>query len=187
MKLQNWLVAAVAGAVIGVTGTSAYAQEPASSLGDAASRVDAGARLEIVTTDGSVVSGRLVRWSELGLAVSVDGRAVEIPANRVSQITKRGDSLRNGTTVGLAVGALSGMAWGALWNSVLTESDDLASAQRRWPVQILTGAGIGAGTGALIDAMRDGKTVVFRSDRRTATVVPMLGRHLRGVALTLRF
>jgi hypothetical protein len=79
------------------------------------------------------------------------------------------------------------MAWGALWNSVLTESDDLASAQRRWPVQILTGAGIGAGTGALIDAMRDGKTVVFRSDRRTATVVPMLGRHLRGVALTLRF
>jgi hypothetical protein len=76
MKMHNWLCAATAAAVFGLAGASAYAQEPASSLGDAASRVEAGARLEIVTTDGTVVSGRLVRWSELGVTVSVDDQAV---------------------------------------------------------------------------------------------------------------
>ena len=97
----------------------------------------------------------------------------------VDTVEKRGsDSLKNGTLIGLAIGAgLFGPAIGA--------------ASHHWGYALAGAAvygGLGAGIGAGIDAMVEGRRVIYAGSRSTGTrisVAPILSRSHKGVLLTV--
>jgi hypothetical protein len=177
----------VAGAALVTTCVTAQAQAVTSSLQELSRLVQPGHRIEVITTDGSVVTGALTRVSDAGLTVDVAGKSVDLPAGRLDQVSRRGDPVRDGLFRGLGIGALGGLIPSAVIAGQLSESDDQAAA----PVFILTvtliGAGVGAAVGAAIDAAREGKTLVFRAEPPRASIVPILGPTRKGLALTLRF
>lgn len=180
------------GAFVGLTivmlATAAHAQTApakANSLGEVSVLVKPGEQIEVVRSDGPVVTGHLRQVSEAGITLDAAGKVVQLPASVVDQIAKRGDSVADGALIGAAVGAASGLAWTLFWYSVHTESDDKAADKDRALPVIGMSAAIGAGIGAAIDAAIVRRVVVFGEGR--VAVAPLVGKHRRGLALVLSF
>jgi len=90
------------------------------------------------------------------------------------------DSLLNGTVIGLAVGAVSGIAF-----AYAVRDSDLDAGQYAYSALIF--GGIGAGLGAGLDAMLDRSAgVVLRSPRRVA-IVPTVSRKITGIRVLTRW
>jgi hypothetical protein len=155
--------------------TAAQAQE--TSLVDAAQRLQPGQRIDVTTTDGSVVAGTLTRLTDTGVTLEVEGKAVDRPAAAITEIGRRGDSLVNG----LLYGAIGGGVPAILL--VGNQNTDLA-APGAWAALFFGG---GVGLGVAIDALIEGRTVVYRAPARRTAVAPILTRGRAGVALHLRF
>ena len=111
-------------------------------------RVPAG--LEQQAVKPPVIAEALQRISSPPDPLRAEGR--NAAARTPSKAKRRGnrhDSVWNGALVGAGVGA----AGGYLWASNLCGSDDAECFSVAGPVGILSGAGIGAAVGALLDAL----------------------------------
>lgn len=137
--------------VAGVTPAAAAPPEPSRSL-DRLS-LPPRAIVYVLTTGGAELQGELVRASQAGGVelVRADGRMVAVPASDVVRVWRRGDSLRNGLLVGAAIGA-AGLVTAAASCRV-----DCAG----FVAGMVVGAGVWTGAGALVDAARTGRTLVY--------------------------
>ena len=97
------------------------------------------------------------------------------------------DSLRNGTLVGMGVGFAVGFFALAAYNAKETASGPIwdSEALGYYTSAGLLGAGIGAGVGALVDALNTDRRV--RPATQRVTISPVLQKHRRGVAASVKF
>ena len=118
------------------------------------------------SSSGEELRGRLVELSPTTLAILVDGRRVEVPAENVLRIDVRGDSVKNGAIIGAAImGGLTGVACAAF--------ADTASCVTGF----VFNTGIGALAGAGIDAMHKGRNPIYIK----------AAKHEAGLQVRLRF
>jgi hypothetical protein len=136
-------------------------------------------------TQGRETEGRIVRLSDTALTLRVAGADRDFPRSELRQVARRGDSVRNGATIGMGIFA----AWGLV--GVLESSGGYSYIDEFGPgaAAVMVGgvAGIGAGIGALVDYAIKGKTVVYRSKPRNVTVSPVVLHGGGGVSVAVRF
>lgn len=149
-------------------------------------RVKPGATVYVSDVASGEVEGRLLRLSPGSVTILVQGTEREFPKGQLRQISRRGDSLKNGALIGMAATALWGEIAGIRAEVVQTndiEDPPATTAFVVFPVVL----GMGAGVGALIDAANKGKTVVYRSAPRAITAHPIVRPGQLGVRVALRF
>ena len=188
MALRSWLrTATIAAAIVMLCATANAQVLPATSLAAASPRLTPGDRVEIVTVDGAAIIGRLLQVSASGLAIDVNGKTVDLSAATVDQIVRRGDPIRNGVVRGTLIGGLSAVGVGVVLAGLFGEDGGEDSDAEGVLLLVGMGAGIGAGLGAVFDALRDGKSTVFKAESRQTLLVPIIDRKRKGAALVLRF
>jgi hypothetical protein len=163
---------------------SAEAQELAGTFEQLRVLVKAGDTLTVTDGAGQRVQGKLSNLSSSSLALIVSGTSREFQSGEVSTIEKRGsDSLKNGALTGFAIGGLIGAA-GMI--ALAGTADNPAALVA---VGALMYGGIGAGIGTGIDALIEGRRVIYArssSAGTTLTVAPMLSGRRKGVLVSLR-
>jgi hypothetical protein len=159
----------------------ASAQEP---FADLQSKVKLGDQVSITDDSGQQTRGTL---EHLGPTVrlSVDGASREWMPQQITEIRRRGDSLRNGLAVGAASGGTAGALLGLAVASML-RNEGLDGGQAVLGLTAL-GVGIGAGIGVGLDALVTGSTVVYQRPTRSVWVAPVVSPTARGVRLGVSF
>lgn len=162
---------------------------------DVSGQLKPGMHEEVLLTDGSIVSGTLVRTTGEVLEIQRRTRfpvpSTQVPFDRVSMIRQgSSDSLVNGAVLGLVVGfggTLAGIGIGAAaicpgcgWDP---QGEPMA-----WSG--LAG-GIGAVVGVVLDARNvSGQRVIYTRRSTTTPIVramPIVNRDRRGVMLSIGF
>lgn len=178
-------VARIAALIILVAAT-AEAQELAGTFDQLRVLVKPGDTLTIVDDSGRRVEGKVSSLSASALSLTVSGTPRQFQSAEVNTIEKRGpDSLKNGALIGLAIGGGIG-AVGMIALAATAESNPGAFVA----AGMFMYGGIGAGIGAGVDALIEGRRVIYArsgSARSTLTVAPLLGRTRKGMRVSLRF
>jgi hypothetical protein len=189
MAPHTWLSApTIVTALVTFCATANAQVVPTTSMAEASRRLATGHRVEIVTTDGSVIIGRLVRASASGLVVEAKGKTVDFEASGIDQVIARGDPIRDGVRKGTLIGAVSAAGVGFGLSAAFGEDKPGDSNDAAGVFALLgIGAGIGAGLGAAFDVIRDDRTMVFKAESRQTVLAPVIGRDRKGVALIVRF
>jgi hypothetical protein len=196
MRWINGQIAVVASGLLTVTGTGlAAAAEPGRTMAAVEQRLEPGTEVEVVDRAGHLIQGQFVRADVDGVVVDLYGNEERhVPAADVVSVDKVGDSLANGILIGLASGAVVG-GYFALTPSVERFScwDDICGPwcvddACRW----ITGAAVtaaGVALGAYLDHRKTGRTAVYRSPVRRASlsVTPQLVRRGAGLKVAVRF
>jgi hypothetical protein len=145
-----------------------------------------GKDVRVTTKDGKVRTGRLSRTTAAEIVVVGGGRLHQIPWTDVHQIDRLarrvsvGKSTLIGLGLGLGVGAVS-LATGGCTEDAGTFATECIG------VFAGIGAGSGALTGVIINALRPSR-VVYRGDRqRGLTLAPVIAKHRAGVLGTIRW
>jgi hypothetical protein len=169
------MLPAVFALAILVSPALSVAQTPGTRLADT---VSTGLKVSVVDGDGRRIDGRVVALSQDTLRVSLRRSTEDIPLDRIVRIDKP-DGLKNGALAGLGVGLAIG-TFGAV----------LSSGGNVEPEWVLAGITYNAvaftllGTG--IDAMFNNRRTLYeRGGRLHARVSPVVGRGVRGAALSL--
>lgn len=167
-------------------GAPALAGEPARSMAALEERVTPGTEIDVVDRQGRIVRGGFARADEEGVLVTLygspEGRRVR--AADVVNVTRAGDSLKNGALIGAAVGVLSG---------IMVGTDDTGESGC-----YSTGCKVGmavalvpiyTGIGALIDRAVKGREVVYRApgERLSWSLTPHPVPRGAGIQLALKF
>jgi hypothetical protein len=145
--------------------------------------LDTGDRVNVRTTEGMRVRGRVVRVDADALTLTSDDQELRLPALKISSI-ERHDSVWNGGLYGLSAGFATGV--------VLMSTCEPGFICEHTPEAILgcgaiTGA-IGFGVGLLVDVIvRGDRTVFRRSDRGRVEVVPVITPTRKGLTVRLGF
>lgn len=189
MTFRVWTIVL---AVAGLQGmTAASAQEAASAFDALAARIRVGQRIWVTDVTGREVGGRLERLSSDGLVLRSDVLE-EFAAPDVRRVRARApDSLKNGTLIGLGVGAGLGTAW-----CIGAVADDSGDVDAR--VECAEGAlvfpGLGALIGLAVDAVIPGKVrLVYEaplpqgSPGTGLTVMPRISSRAKGLAVSFTF
>jgi hypothetical protein len=119
------------------------------------------------------------------LVLDVSGQPRQFQEGDVDTVEKRGpDSLKNGALIGLGVGGgLAVLFVGA----ALSAGEDGGG----WYLMTVPAyAGMGAGIGVGIDALIEGRRVIYAGSHQTksnVSVSPILGRERKGVRLSMTF
>lgn len=175
-------------AVLLLAAATAEAQELAGTFDQLRVLVKPGDALTVVDDSGQRVEGKVSSLSASALSLTVSGTTRQFLSTDVNTIEKRGpDPLKNGALIGLAIGGGIGTA-GLL--ALAETADSNASAAAFVAVGLFMYGGIGAGIGTGIDALIEGRRVIYArsgSARSTLTVVPLLGRTRKGMRVSLRF
>lgn len=166
--------------------SSAEAQAVASSFTQLAVLVEPGDKVTVVDAAGREARGRISTLSADALILITEAgpwRLGEADVATISQ--RRGDSLTNGAIIG----AVAGATYFATVAALLHDSD---GGDIIVPTAIAGGvffAGLGAAAGVGIDALISRRQVIFRktSGATRVSVSPVLGRRLRGAAVTVKF
>jgi hypothetical protein len=135
---------------------SASAQTPASALAfdEAKARLRPGDRLIVTDTQQQPIEGRLVELSPCSLRMLVDGQRQDLPLDDLLRIDRRtSDSLLNGALIGAALG-------GVFFLSYYSENA-LCQSNCQFTSGALATIGIGAATGAGLDALTARNETVF--------------------------
>jgi len=154
------------------------AQGQATSFDQLSVLVRPGDKVTVTPTTGSPFSGRIASLSSSELKVRVGNELRDLRELDVATVRqRRPDSLRNGALWGLGIGAGTGM---------------LACGRCHvGPGLVVAGlyGGIGAGIGVGIDALIEGRLVVYqrRASTTRITVTPQLARSHKGVNVSLQF
>jgi hypothetical protein len=177
----------------------ARAQLVATSFEELQALVTRGDTIDITDASGRRTKGRLGDLSASALELLVrqtapDGRETFVPHARLSEtnirqiLLERGDSLWNGTLIGMGAAALP---------SVYLISYGLQARREHYKngANIVAGGivvlGIGAGFGAMIDAsLRKRTTVYYRMPGQASSgvrVSPLLSKSARGIQMAVRF
>jgi hypothetical protein len=141
--------------------------------------VKTGQKVSVIDQDGRQIDGRVEGITEEALRVSLRKGSEEIPLSRIVRID-RPDSLKNGALIGLGVG---------VGNSVIMAIAASQSEHVHWNVVVAATAFNLVGYTALgtsIDAIFKNKRTLYERGRRTqARVSPVVGRGVRGAALSV--
>jgi hypothetical protein len=164
---------------------SAHAQQLAATFDQLRVLVKPGDTLTITDTAGRKVQGRLSEVTPSTLALNVAGRPQQFQHADVDMGEKRGpDSLKNGALTGLAVGG--GLA--ALFVGAALSAGEEGGY---WYLIALPAySGMGASIGAGVDALIEGRRVIYaRSNSATAkmNVMPIVARGRTGVMVSMGF
>jgi len=155
-------------------------------------RIGPGDKIDVAEPDGGKLAGTVERMSSTSISIRSGGKRYELRSNDVKSITQRmPDSLVNGTMWGMLTGA--GLALGG----TATQAGHLGYGSRRgdYLVSAAIGGGIGAGAGAVIDALHKGKKVVYArpAEPKTASLLralnfaPVISKNRKGAAVSLSF
>ena len=135
---------------------------------------------------GELVQGKVAKLSDASLVVDDGRKRHELAAPDIRYIERPRDRIWNGLLAGFAVGVAVGVG-SVMFDSCepcLVDSSSFAAA-----VGIL-GGGIGAGVGAITDALISRKRVVFvrpATSRVVTSIAPGIGVHGGGISLAVRF
>jgi hypothetical protein len=172
-------------ALIVLAAGSAEAQELAGTFDQLRVLVKPGDTLTIVDNSGQRAQGKLLSLSASSLELTVSGAKRQFLSTEINTIEKRGpDSLKNGALIGLGIGAGFGAA--AL---IAVAADDEFVDGGFVAVAAVLYAGIGAGIGTGVDALIEGRRVIYArsmSSRATLSLTPMLSGPRKGVLVSLR-
>lgn len=125
------------------------------------------------------------------LSAPFEAAAQEPPATAQAPAAAPGvrhDSLANGTLTGAGVGFGAGFLGLAAFNAKETDSGPVwdREAVGYYTAAGLLGAGIGAGLGALVDALKRPASPA-RARLSRVDIVPTMTRHRRGAVVALRY
>jgi hypothetical protein len=144
-----------------------------------------------VTADGrkEVVKGKITRLDEASIALH-DGRLLhELRAADIWRIERPKDRIWNGVGYGFGVGFAAGFIAVMADPCHPGEWCILSGPSAAAGVGVLAG-GVGAGIGALTDALTSDRRVVFERSTRSGTsasILPIVGHGRRGVRVSVRF
>lgn len=132
-------------------GAAAQPAQPTHAVLFQENEVRPGEKVRVTTTDGSVVSGRLLTLTAAAITIDTRNGAQVLPSNRVARLVVK-DSVRNGALIGLVAGAAAGLAGGAAINAICVNETGGCPGT----ILLLTAIGAlgGAGIGAGIDGLR---------------------------------
>lgn len=154
------------------------ARAPVATFAELADSVNHGDTVTVVDVDDARWRGRVTEMTPDRLVVRPRGSPgdIALTRERIRQVGIIGDPINDGALAGLGIGAVTGLVL------KLTAWNDTGSAV--WLPSVLLG-GIGAGLGAITDAVIRREVVVFRAQPVTAGVAagPITGR----VTLTFRW
>ena len=139
--------------------------------------VRSGLKVAVVDERGASVEGRVQDVSDRVVRLSVRGNSRDIPIEEIVRI-ERPDTVKNGALTGLGIGMGTGL--------IATLSDPMGGGIL---VSRVLGNGlVCAGIGALIDAAQDRRRTLYeRGPRLQARLRPVVGRHVRGGAVTVEW
>jgi hypothetical protein len=196
MGLNNSAAAVIVAAAL-CAPAIASAQEPVASFSQVGDRLKLGDTVWVTDAQGREIKGEIGAL-EPG-AIAVRGRRGEtFNGSDVRQVTvRRGDSLANGATIGMAIGALAGLGAGIAACAAYPKDDPLRGDACLMAIGLLWMPGMGAGAlvGVGIDAMIPSKqlVVVYRApgarDGASArvSVGPVITPRAKGAAVAFSF
>lgn len=134
-----------------------------------------------------IVVPLLLACPAVGMAQSAEATRPG-PATAATGMSTR-DSLMNGVLIGSGAGFAGGFFGLAGFNARETASGPIwdREAIGYYTAAGLLGAVVGAGAGALIDALRRSPGTSAPTTRPRVDVSPTFGRHTRGAMVTLRY
>jgi hypothetical protein len=143
-----------------------------------------GDAVSLIDTNGSEIRGRVAGVGSSSLRIATRQSEREWPAQAIWQIRRNGDSLRNGTLIGLTIGGAIGVVGGLAWASLLHNEGH--GALGGFVFLATVGAGSGAGLGAGFDALIRDRTLVYQRTNRMA-ISPIVARDRAGLQVRIRF
>ena len=139
--------------------------------------VRSGLKVAVVDERGASVEGRVQEVSGRFVRLTVRGNSRDIPVDEIVRI-ERPDTVKNGALIGLSVGMGTGL--------IATLSDPQGGAVLL--SRVLGNGLVCAGIGALIDAAQDHRRTLYeRGPRPQARLRPVIGRQVRGGAVTVEW
>ena len=182
------IITGAAAAVIVLMAGAAKAQGVSDSFDALQGRVNSGARVVVKDQAGRETEGVLTGLTASGISLRVGNDQRQWPAAEVSEVRRRGDSVKNGTLMGLGIGLAAGVGGGLAMASLFgNEGGDAGGV---FLAMSALGAGIGAAAGAGVDASRQGQTVLFRrsaSGGKSVSFGTVLTPAVRAVHVAIRF
>ena len=172
-------------ALAAATLTAPLAEAQRVSFDRLALHLDQGDRVTVTDGAGHERQGRILDLSSSTLSLQVDGLRHDLDRADVSVIRRRErDSLKNGATIGFAVG----MAAPVMTALALFGTADYDDAGWLLFLSSLTGAG-GMGIGIGLDALHEESRVVYRaaSSNPRLAVSPVVSPERQGVSVSLGF
>ena len=113
-------------------------------------------KLEVKLTDGETLKGKMLDATDAALALSADGRRVEVPRDRVLRVYVEGKrSVKRAALLGAAIGGGSGLGIG--YGAYQGSEGPFYVA----PGVGIVGAGIGAAVGALLGSRRAKSALIY--------------------------
>ena len=168
---------------------TAAAQEPASSFDALAGQLQIGQSIWVTDPTGREVHGRLERLTSDGLVLKTTD-LITLAAADVRLVRARDpDSIKNGTLIGLVIGASVGTAW--CIGAVADDSGDV-DAGVECAEGFTTFPALGALIGLAVDALIPGHMrVVYRrsppNGRATLALVPAISARTQGLRIVFAF
>jgi hypothetical protein len=184
MRLARTLVAILVAIVIAIVAPAvAAAQEPVRDFGQLNTRLRPGDTIWVTDAQGREVKGSILSLDTGALTVEGGGGRTFGAADVTTIKVRRGDSLRNGALIGLAVGG------GIAAAGCIAEKDYSDSF---CPAYILLYPAMGLGIGVGIDAMIPGKKFeAYRapgpSGSARLSIAPVITPRTKGVAVAFSF
>lgn len=172
-----------AAVLVALAGGRADAQELATELRQLRVLVKPGDLLTVIDVSGRRVQGRLTQLDDVRMVLEIgDKQTRQFDGAMVNSVEKHGgDSLKNGALIGLVSGSIFGIIGGIAYAS------EYDTNYAGWAItEGLVYGGIGAAIGTGIDALIQGRRVIYAKSQTTVSVAPLIGRDRRGVLFTLR-
>ena len=192
----GWLVAALVGAIVPAAPAPCAAQEPVMFFYQLAGGLKPGDTVWVTDAQGREIKGEIGTLEPGAMTVRGRGGRTYIGSD-VRQVTvRRGDSLANGATIGMAIGALAGLGAGIAACAAYPKDDPLRGDACLMSIGLLWMPGMGAGAlaGVGIDAMTPGtQLVVYRApgsngaSHARLSMAPVITPRARGVAVAFAF
>jgi hypothetical protein len=171
------------GVIVGLICAGTAAAQPATTLGGLETLENGNERVTVTDTAGRQFSGTLADVSETQLALKTSGETRQFSAQDIRSVrVRKGDSLRNGTLTGAAIG-------GGVTSLIFLDNECHDDPFCYTVVGVWTG--IGALIGMGVDALIHRNVVVYTAPpsgaRREFIVVPFGGRNAAGLRLGVAF
>ena len=163
---------------------------PARTFADLQQRVRPGQTVYVIDDTGTESRGTLTSLSPTQLSYDVNGIARQLDAARVRQVQRYGDSLWNGTLIGVLI-ALPGMLIADPQYKPCTTDPSGRCAENDAAYRVAA-VGIFGAIGAGIDALMRSRHQLFLapgqpSARRDLRVEPVLQPNAAGIAVVVKF
>lgn len=185
--MRTAVLATIAVVALGSRGATGQHLEVAHSFEQLQVLVRPGDTVTVTDVMGRDVTGVVATLSSKALELVVAGSRRDFQEGDLKKIRqRRGDSLANGAVWGLGIGA----GWGALIIVGLASENHDTGGPGAVAGFIGTFGGLGAAVGVGTDALIRGRPVIYDKPAPGAAAVwlsPFLGRHQKGVQLSLRF